>query len=219
MGPLLWWWRWWLGDDPNRDRQLTEARDLLDEQRTQSDELAGLVQNRDRELEDLRERGASLERRRGEADEARAQLAAELDQARSDADEARARLTAELDHARAENDELRARIAEVEAPDAGASPAPDGPPDVEVAREVLGTKVTADDLTVVEGVGPKIAGLLTDAGIDTWRALADVDVERLRLVLAEAGPRYRMHDPSSWPTQGRLLADGRWQDFRDLTKD
>ena len=110
MGPLLWWWRWWLGDDPNGDRQLTEARGLLDEQRTQSDELAGLVQNRDRELKDLRERGASLERRRGEADEARAQLAAELDQARSDADEARAQLAAELDQARSDADEVRARL-------------------------------------------------------------------------------------------------------------
>ena len=227
MGPLLWWWRWWLGDDPNRDRQLTEARGQLDEQRSQSDELASLVQARDSELEELRNRAASLERGRGEADEVRAQLTTELDRARSDADEVRARLTAELDQARAENDELRARIAELEAgaagdgdaTDTGASPTPHGPPDVEVAREVLGTKVTADDLTLVDGVGPKIAGLLTDAGIDSWRALADADVERLRLVLAEAGPRYRMHDPSSWPTQGRLLAEGRWQDFRDLTND
>jgi len=254
MDPLLWWWRWWLGDDPNRDRQLIEARGLLDEQRSQADELAGQVQARDRELEELRDRATSLERGRAEADEVRTRLTAELDQARSDADEVRARLTAELDQARAETDELRTKVAELDqaraetdelrtkvaeldqaraeadelrtkvaeleadhgsAPDTGT----DGPPDVEAAREVLGAKVTADDLTVVEGVGPKIAGLLSDAGIDSWRALADADVERLRLVLAAAGPRYRMHDPSSWPTQGRLLAEGRWQDFKDLAND
>ena len=231
MDPLLWWWRWWLGDDPNRDRQLIEARGLLDEQRSQAEELAGQVQARDRELEELRDRATSLERGRAEADEVRTRLTAELDQARSDADDVRARLTAELDQARAEADELRTKVAELEtghgsAPDTGTSTASDGPPDVEAgppdveaAREVLGAKVTADDLTVVDGVGPKIAGLLSDAGIDSWRALADADVERLRLVLVEAGPRYRMHDPSSWPTQGRLLAEGRWQDFKDLTSD
>lgn len=197
MGPLLWWWRWWLGDDPNRDRQLVEARGLLDEQRLQADELADVMKSRDRELEEVRRLAASHEK-------------------------ARTRLTAELDQARADADELRTRIAELEAgggdvtDDVDVAP-PSDPPDVDAAREVLGSKVTADDLTVVEGVGPKIAGLLAEAGIDSWRALADTDVERLRLVLDEAGPRYRRHDPSSWPTQGELLADGRWQDFKDLT--
>ena len=206
MGPLLWWWRWWLGDDPNRDRQLTEARGMLDEQRTQADELAGQLQARDREIDELHGRATTLE------------------QARAETDDIRAQLTAEAEQARAETDELRARLAEVEAGTdaegdtnaAEATPATDGPPDVEGAREVLGSKVKVDDLTVVEGVGPKIAELLADAGIDSWRALGDAEVERLRLVLAEAGPRYRMHDPSSWPTQGRLLAEGRWRDFKDL---
>ena len=223
MGPLLWWWRWWLGDDPNRDRQLTEARGMLDEQRTQADELAGQLQARDREIDELHGRATTLEQARAETDDIRAQLTAEAEQARAETDELRARL-AEAEQARAETDELRARLAEVEAGTdaegdtnaAEATPATDGPPDVEGAREVLGSKVKVDDLTVVEGVGPKIAELLADAGIDSWRALGDAEVERLRLVLAEAGPRYRMHDPSSWPTQGRLLAEGRWRDFKDL---
>jgi predicted flap endonuclease-1-like 5' DNA nuclease len=242
MGPVLWWWRWWLGDDPNRDRQLTEARGLLDEQRTQAGELAEQLSARDREIDELRGRATTLERARAEAGDVRAKLTAELERARAELDELRTRLTAEaeqaraeagaietrltreLEQARAEATELRAKLAEREATTgtgggatgAEASPATDGPPDVEGAREVLGSKVEADDLTVIEGVGPKIAGLLSDAGIDSWRALANADVERLRLVLAEAGPRYRMHDPSSWPTQGRLLAEGRWQDFKDL---
>jgi predicted flap endonuclease-1-like 5' DNA nuclease len=224
MGPMLWWWRWWLGDDPNRDRQLTEARGLLDEQRTHADELADQMKARDREIADLRARAATLDQARAEADDDRSRLTAQLEQARAEADDDRTRLTAQLEQARAEADRLAARLAEAgtesdadeDADTTADATAADGPPDVEEAREVLGSKVTADDLTLVEGVGPKIAGLLTDAGIDSWRALADADVERLRLVLAEAGPRYRMHDPSSWPIQGRLLAEGRWQDFKDL---
>lgn len=215
MSPMLWWWRWWVGDDPNSDRQLTEARDLLDEQRTRVDDLGGQLQARDRELDEARSR----------ADAAEGQLQAgkaALDQQRTRAEELDGQLRAkdrELDELRVETEQLRARVAELEAgaADGAAADGTDGPPDVEAAHEILGSKVTADDLTLVEGVGPKIAGLLSDAGIDTWAALGDADVERLRLVLAEAGPRYRMHDPSSWPTQGRLLAAGRWQDFKELS--
>ena len=247
MGPMLWWWRWWLGDDPNRDRQLTETRDLLDEQRSQADELAGQLQARDREVSELRERATASERARTKADDTRTRLTAELEQARAELDDVRSRLTAEaeqaradaaanekrltdeleqahadaaanekrltdeLEQARADAAELQARVAELEAAAdaaadddsdvAHATPGADAPPDVDSAREIL---------------GPKIAEVLIDAGIDSWRALAEADVQRLRLVLAEAGPRYRSRDPSSWPTQGRLLAEGRWQDFKDL---
>lgn len=192
MGPMLWWWRWWMGEDPNRDRQLMEARGLLDERRTQSDELTGQLQARDREIEELRGTATTLEQQRAEGRDARER---------------------ELAAARAEVEDLRARVAELEA-----SAADDAtPPDVSEAREILGSKVAIDDLTMVEGVGPKIAGLLNEAGIDSWRALGNAQVERLRGVLTEAGPRYRMHDPSAWPTQAKLLAAGRWQDFKDLT--
>ena len=39
------------------------------------------------------------------------------------------------------------------------------------AAEVPHAKVVADDLTVVIGIGPKIARLLMDHGITTWKAL------------------------------------------------
>jgi predicted flap endonuclease-1-like 5' DNA nuclease len=91
-----------------------------------------------------------------------------------------------------------------------------GGPDVSGATKVLGRSVNLDDLTVVEGIGPKIASLLSDAGISTWRALSDAEPDRLRGVLQDAGPRYRVHDPGSWPRQAALLADGKWQEFKDL---
>ena len=74
-----------------------------------------------------------------------------------------------------------------------------------------------DDLKVVEGVGPKIAELCSGIGIATWRGLADADVADLRSMLSDAGSRYQVHDPTTWPAQAACLADGRWADFVALT--
>lgn len=82
---------------------------------------------------------------------------------------------------------------------------------------VLGGKLALDDLKVVEGVGPAIEGLLKDAGITTWQALADTDPARIREVLTAAGPRFQVHDPGSWPRQAGLLASGQWEAFKQLT--
>jgi predicted flap endonuclease-1-like 5' DNA nuclease len=77
-------------------------------------------------------------------------------------------------------------------------------------------KWAANDLTIVEGIGPAIAGLLHDAGVHTWQQLADTPVEQIRSVLRDAGSRYSMHDPSTWPAQSGLAAAGRFDDLQTL---
>ncbi len=49
-----------------------------------------------------------------------------------------------------------------------------------------------DDLKVIEGIGPKIEGLLHAAGISTWNGLAETSVSRLNEILAAAGKRYQL---------------------------
>lgn len=73
-----------------------------------------------------------------------------------------------------------------------------------------------DDLTMIEGVGPKIAELLNENGIWTFAQLADADVEDLRPMLRDAGPGYQMADPSSWPRQARLAANRDWVKLQAL---
>jgi predicted flap endonuclease-1-like 5' DNA nuclease len=68
----------------------------------------------------------------------------------------------------------------------------------------------ADDLTIIEGIGPKIMERLNENGIKTFADLADTDVERLRAILAEGGSQFRLADPASWPRQARLAADRDW---------
>jgi predicted flap endonuclease-1-like 5' DNA nuclease len=88
--------------------------------------------------------------------------------------------------------------------------------ELEGAAAVLGTRVARDDLTAIEGIGPTIAGLCHGIGITTWAELADTEVSLLRTMLADAGPGYSTHRPDTWPQQARLLAAGRWEEFRNL---
>ncbi|MDX1701161.1 MAG: helix-hairpin-helix domain-containing protein [Melioribacteraceae bacterium] len=71
-----------------------------------------------------------------------------------------------------------------------------------------------DDLTKIEGIGPKIAEILNSAEINSFKALAEKDVEKLKEILAEAGNRYKSHDPSSWPEQAALAAEGKWDELK-----
>lgn len=78
------------------------------------------------------------------------------------------------------------------------------------AAKVFYGKVKKDDLTVVEGIGPKIQGLLHDAGIDTWYKLWQSDYDTLKKILTDAGSRYQMHDPQTWPEQAKLCYYCQW---------
>lgn len=79
-----------------------------------------------------------------------------------------------------------------------------------------GAKFKMDDLKIVEGIGPKIAELFNNAGINTWRQLADSSVDRLREILDSAGSAYQIHDPGTWPQQADLADRGEWDALKKL---
>lgn len=85
--------------------------------------------------------------------------------------------------------------------------------DADAAKAAMGKKIKPDDLTMIEGIGPKIAEIFTNAGIATWAALAETEVERCKAILADAGDRYKMHDPNTWPRQAKLAAEGQWSEL------
>ena len=72
-----------------------------------------------------------------------------------------------------------------------------------------------DDLKKIEGIGPKIASILTEAGYDTFEKLSKADPEKIREILLEkGGKRYAMHDPATWPKQAELAAAGKWDELK-----
>ena len=77
-----------------------------------------------------------------------------------------------------------------------------------LAFAIPSTPPEPDDLKKIEGIGPKIASILNDHDIWTYEQLAATGVSRLQAILDEAGPRYRIANPESWPEQARFAAAG-----------
>lgn len=71
-----------------------------------------------------------------------------------------------------------------------------------------------DDLKIVEGIGPKIEGLLFEAGIFTFEQLSVTEVSKIKKILDKAGSRYQMHDPTTWPDQAALARDDKWDELK-----
>ena len=72
----------------------------------------------------------------------------------------------------------------------------------------------SDDLTILEGIGPKVARLLRGQGITSFEALAAADPLKLKNVLSAAG--YQYMDPASWIEQAALAAKGNQADLKKL---
>ncbi|MEL6719006.1 MAG: helix-hairpin-helix domain-containing protein [Bacteroidota bacterium] len=81
--------------------------------------------------------------------------------------------------------------------------------------KILGVTSNPDDLKVVEGIGPKIEGLLKADGINTWSDLAAASVDRLKGILTKAGDRYKLAVPDTWPKQAELAAAGKWAELKE----
>lgn len=103
-------------------------------------------------------------------------------------------------------------------PAAATPPASPVPPTIDLAAAAAaGFRLSsADDLTIVEGIGPKIAELLTARGIQTFAELAVTPVDRIAAILQEAGPHFRMAVPTTWPEQANLAAHNRWTELKTL---
>jgi predicted flap endonuclease-1-like 5' DNA nuclease len=70
-----------------------------------------------------------------------------------------------------------------------------------------------DDLTVIEGIGPKMSSALIAAGIDSFAKLAATNEDSLRAAIAAAGMRFA---PSlvTWAEQAAYAAKGDWDGLK-----
>jgi predicted flap endonuclease-1-like 5' DNA nuclease len=105
-------------------------------------------------------------------------------------------------------------------PEPEPEPEPKPKPEAEApAKEVIEeapSVAKADNLRKIEGIGPKVAQHLNNAGIMSFAQLADAEVARLREILEAAGPAYKGMDPQSWPEQAGLAAKEEWDALKEL---
>lgn len=76
-----------------------------------------------------------------------------------------------------------------------------------------------DDLTKIEGVGPKIAEALQAAGIVTFADLTAKSAEEVKEILDAADGNFNLADPATWAQQAQLAADGKWDELQALQEE
>ncbi len=74
----------------------------------------------------------------------------------------------------------------------------------------------ADDLTVIEGIGPKINDLFKNAGLKTFAQVAAASVPQMRKILDDGGPRFRIANPGTWAQQAGLASANKWTELKKL---
>ncbi len=79
-------------------------------------------------------------------------------------------------------------------------------------KEAVKKSDDSDDLTKVEGIGPKIAETLTNAGVATFDALAKKSSEDIQTIIADVRGS---HDSETWPKQAEMAAAGQWDELKE----
>ncbi len=73
----------------------------------------------------------------------------------------------------------------------------------------------ADDLKKIEGIGPKIAEVLAEAGVTTFKKLSEMDRDAVKAIL-DTVSTLKSKEPKTWPQQAKLAADGKWDELKVL---
>ncbi len=85
------------------------------------------------------------------------------------------------------------------------------------AAKAAGFKIKGvNDLTIIEGVGPKINALFNDAGLKTFIQVSGTTVKQMRTILDNGGARFRIANPSTWAKQAKLAANNKWDQLKKL---
>ncbi len=83
------------------------------------------------------------------------------------------------------------------------------------AKKAATKKSDADDLKKIEGIGPKIADTLNDAGVSTFAKLASMDRDAIKAIL-DTVSTLKSKEPKTWPQQAQLAADEKWDELKVL---
>jgi len=75
---------------------------------------------------------------------------------------------------------------------------------------------SSDDLTIIEGIGPKMSAALKAAGIDTFAGLAQSSEAQIHAAIEAAGMRWFAPSVPTWAQQAGLAAQAEWEGLKKL---
>jgi small subunit ribosomal protein S2 len=84
----------------------------------------------------------------------------------------------------------------------------------QASKKTKAASSKGDDLTKIEGIGPKAAEALANAGLETFAKVAKADAEKMKEILTEASSRMAHLDPTSWAKQAKMAADEKWDELK-----
>jgi predicted flap endonuclease-1-like 5' DNA nuclease len=79
------------------------------------------------------------------------------------------------------------------------------------------TPAKPDNLTLIEGIGAKIAEVLVNNGVTTFKQLSLLAPDYIKDILHKN--RLQLADPTTWAEQARLAADGKMEQLETLKKE
>jgi len=88
--------------------------------------------------------------------------------------------------------------------------------DLDAARRAGFNLRGADDIAVIDGIGPKIEELFREHGVTTFAQVAKMSVPQLQAILDAGGPHFKLANPATWAQQAQLILDNKWGDLKKL---
>ena len=96
-------------------------------------------------------------------------------------------------------------------PNASAATSNEPKGNLDEAKTVIGKTIKLNDLTIVEGIGPKTASVLAAANVDSWWELANINLSKLQDILTKA--ELPLAVPDTWPKQSMMAFEGKWKEL------
>jgi len=124
--------------------------------------------------------------------------------------------------AKSESTEVEVKAEEIKAETPAAASETETEVDTEAKTELeavtskASAESVADDLTRIEGIGPKISAALIAQGIDTFKKLESSDVKTLKSALANEGIKFAP-SADTWAKQAEYLVNGDEEGFKEYT--
>jgi predicted flap endonuclease-1-like 5' DNA nuclease len=103
--------------------------------------------------------------------------------------------------------------------DSPTRPPPSRVIDVGAARSAGFNLKHADDLTIIEGIGPKTDELFRSHGVTGFAQLAQLSTADMLAILDQGGPHFKFANPVSWAQQASLASENRWGELKALQEE